>query len=120
LCWEEDRIADHGIEEEVRFGARWREQTGHPMRGEARRLARKGMCWSAGLASTLGRGMAEEDDGTDEFIGVLLEELDEQIEPPSVVGGIEAGARTRGHQCLRRYAPLASPRGADGMVCRAP
>jgi hypothetical protein len=55
--------------------------------------------------------MAEEDNGTDEFIGALLGELDEQIELSPVVDGIEAGTRTRGHRCLRRYAPLALPRG---------
>jgi len=41
--------------------------------------------------------MAEENGGADAFIGVLLGELDEEIELLPVVGGIEAGTRRRGH-----------------------
>ena len=66
------------------------EEAGHPLALEARRLAVEGALRRAGLAGTLGRGMAEEDDGTDEFIGALLGEADEQVELLPVVGRLDA------------------------------
>jgi len=66
------------------------EEAGHPLALEARRLSVESALRRAGLASAFGGRMSEEDDGTDEFVGMLLRETDEQVELLPVVGRCEA------------------------------
>src|SRR5205814_9958815 len=74
-----------------------RKQAGHPILREPRRLPRERARRGAGLLRTLRRGMAEEDNRTNQLIGELLGELGEQLELLPVVGRFEARAQTRRH-----------------------
>jgi hypothetical protein len=85
----EDRRADLR-RQALMFLGRWREETGHPVLGESRRLPVEGPCGGTGLLSALRRRMTEEDDGTNQLVGELFGELGEQVQLLPVVGGIEA------------------------------
>ncbi len=66
------------------------EQAGHPFALEERGLPIQSALGSTGQASAFRRGVTEEHDGADEFVGVLLGEADEQVKLLPIVGRLDA------------------------------